>query len=232
MSKSRYSILSTVGRKFLLAVTGLCLLGFIVVHLVGNMLLLVGPEAFNAYAHKLMSLGPALYLAEAVLLALFLIHVVTAIAVTLGNWRARPGGYKKSRDQGDPSRMTFSSKTMIWTGLVLLVFLIVHLITFKYGPGIEQGYVAELEGEQVRDLYRLVVEWFGNGLYVAYYVISMGLLGFHLRHGFWSAFQSLGGFHPRLTPLAYGLGVLAGVILAIGFLGLPIWFYLGGGTLS
>jgi succinate dehydrogenase / fumarate reductase cytochrome b subunit len=207
-------------------------LGFIIVHLIGNLLLLVGPDAFNAYAHKLMSLGPALYLAEAILLAIFLIHMVTAIAVTWSNWKARPGGYQKSTNQGDPSRMTFSSKTMIWTGLVLLVFLIVHLITFKYGPGVEEGYVATLDGEEVRDLYRLVVEWFGNGIYVAYYVISMGLLGFHLRHGFWSAFQSLGGFHPRLTPFAYALGVVAGVVLAVGFLGLPVWFFLAGGVKS
>jgi succinate dehydrogenase / fumarate reductase cytochrome b subunit len=194
--------------------------------------LLVGPDAFNAYAHKLMSLGPALYVAEIILVAIFLTHIVTAIAVTLSNWKARPGRYEEFAYQGDPSRMTFSSRTMIWTGLVLFVFLIVHLITFKYGPGIAEGYVTELEGEQVRDLYRLVVEWFENGLYVAYYVISMGLLGFHLRHGFWSAFQSLGGFHPRLTPIAYALGVAAGLILGIGFLGLPVWFYLGGGTLS
>jgi succinate dehydrogenase / fumarate reductase cytochrome b subunit len=232
MSKSRYSILSTVGRKILLAITGLCLLGFIVVHLIGNLLLLVSPDAFNTYAHKLISLGPMLYVAEGILLAIFLIHMVTAIAVTWGNWKARPGGYKLSKDQGDPSRMTFSSKTMIWTGLVLLVFLIVHLITFKYGPGMAEGYVAQIDGEPVRDLHRLVVEWFSNGIYVAYYVISMGLLGFHLRHGFWSAFQSLGGFHPRLTPLAYALGVFAGIVLAAGFLGLPVWFYLGGGTLS
>ncbi len=229
MSIRRCSILSTVGRKFLLAVTGLCLVGFVIVHLMGNLLLLVGPEAFNAYAHRLMSLGPLLYVAEGLLLAVFLIHIVTAITVTWGNWKARPSGYQTARDQGGPSRMTLSSKTMIWTGLVLLVFLIVHLITFKYGPGIEEGYATSLDGEPVRDLYRLVAEWFGNGIYVAYYVISMGLLGFHLRHGFWSAFQSLGGFHPRLTPLAYSLGIVAGVILAGGFLGLPVWFFLVGG---
>ena len=232
MSQSRYSILSTVGRKILLAITGLCLLGFIIVHLLGNLLMLVSPDAFNIYAHKLVSLGPMLYVAEAILLAIFLIHMVTAIAVTWGNWKARPGGYELSKDQGDPSRMTLSSKTMIWTGLVLLVFLIVHLITFKYGPGVAEGYVSEIDGEPVRDLHRLVVEWFNNGIYVAYYVISMGLLGFHLRHGFWSAFQSLGGFHPRLTPWIYTLGVVAGIVLAVGFLGLPLWFYLGGGTLS
>jgi succinate dehydrogenase / fumarate reductase cytochrome b subunit len=230
MSNSSYSIWSTVGRKILLAVTGLCLFGFIIVHLVGNLFLLVGPEAFNAYAHKLMSLGPLLYLAEGLLLAIFLGHIVTAITVTWSNWKARPDRYEKSTNQGDPSRMTFSSRTMIWTGLVLLVFLIVHLITFKYGPGVEEGYVTMLGGEQVRDLYRLVTEWFSNGLYVGYYVVSMGLLGFHLRHGFWSAIQSLGGFHPKLTPVAYGFGVFAAVVLAVGFLALPIWFYLGGGV--
>jgi succinate dehydrogenase / fumarate reductase cytochrome b subunit len=190
----------------------------------------VGPDAFNLYAHKLVSMGPLLYLAEAILVLFFLTHIVTAISVTLSNWRARPGKYKVNAAQGDPSRLTLSSRTMIWTGLVMLVFLIVHLITFKYGPGIEAGYVTRIDGEEARDLYRLVVEWFSVEWYVVYYVLSMALLGFHLRHGFWSAIQSLGGYHQRLTPVAYGLGTLAAVVLAVGFVGLPIWFYFVGGA--
>jgi succinate dehydrogenase / fumarate reductase cytochrome b subunit len=227
---SRFSIFSTVGRKILLALTGLSLLVFVTVHLAGNLLLFVGPDAFNAYAHRLLSLGVLLYFAEIILAGIFLLHFVTAISVTWSNWKARPSDYEVSGSQGGPSKMTLSSRTMIWTGLVLLVFLVVHLVTFKYGPGVEEGYVVYLDGEPVRDLHRLVVEWFQNGLYVGFYVISMGMLGFHLRHGFWSAIQSLGGFHQRLTPVAYGAGLVAAIVLAVGFLALPVWFYLGGRT--
>jgi succinate dehydrogenase / fumarate reductase cytochrome b subunit len=229
---SRFSILSTVGRKILLALTGLSLLVFVCIHLAGNLLLFVGPEAFNAYAHRLFSLGLLLYLAEIILSGIFFLHIITAVSVTWSNWKARPADYEVSAGKGGPSKMTLSSRTMIWTGLILLVFLIVHLVTFKFGPGISEGYVAsfEVDGEPVRDLHRLVVEWFQNGFYVGFYVICMGLLGFHLRHGFWSAIQSLGGFHRRLTPVAYGAGLAAAIVLAVGFLLLPIWFYLGGGT--
>jgi succinate dehydrogenase / fumarate reductase cytochrome b subunit len=203
---------------------------FVIGHLAGNLLLFVGADAFNAYAHKLISLGVLLYVIEAILVTAFLVHMVTAISVTWNNWKARPDRYKVSAGQGEPSRMTISSKTMIWTGLVLLVFLVVHLITFKYGPGIEQGYVVELDGEPVRDLYRLVVESYGQVGYTAFYVVCMALLGFHVRHGFWSAIQSLGGFHPKLTPVAYSLGLFAAAVLAAGFIVIPVWFYFAGGV--
>ena len=214
-----------------MALTGLCLFGFVCVHLAGNLLLFVGADTFNKYSNHLTSLGPILYLVETVLAALFLIHMYTAVTVTWGNWRARTSRYSKSVSRGDPSLMTLSSKTMIWTGLLLLVFTIVHLVTFKYGPGISEGYVTTIDGEQMRDLYRLVVESFSNPLYSLYYVVSMVFLGFHLRHGFWSAIQSLGGFHPRLTPVMYGLGLVAAVVLGVGFLVIPIWFYFGGSAL-
>lgn len=232
MANRENALWTTVGRKLLMALTGLALFVFVVGHLIGNLLLFVGPDAFNAYSHKLISMGPLLYAVEIGLLAVFLVHMVTASFVTWGNWKARPSRYAVSSSQGDPSRMTLSSKTMIWTGLVLLVFLVIHLITFKYGPGIEEGYVAghDPNGEPIRDLYRLVVEAFSSGIYVTVYVVSMVLLGFHLRHGFWSAIQSLGGFHRRLTPIAYGFGVIAAIALAMGFVVLPVWFYLAGGV--
>lgn len=224
MPKSGHTVWSTLGKKFFLALTGLSLFLFVCIHLAGNFLLFKGPEAFNTYSHKLMSLGGLLYVAEAILLAFFLVHMFTAVTVTLGNWKARPDRYSASASRGGPSRMTVSSKTMIWTGLVLLVFMVVHLKTFKYGP----YYEVQLDGETVRDLYRVVAESFKSELYVLFYVVSMLLLGFHLRHGFWSAFQSLGGHHPRYTPIVYGIGVIAAIILGAGFLFIPIWFYFGG----
>jgi succinate dehydrogenase / fumarate reductase cytochrome b subunit len=228
MANGSYAIWSTVGRKFLLALTGLSLFGFVCVHLAGNLLLYVGPDAFNTYAHRLMSLGGGLYAAELVLVGIFLVHMVSAVSTTWTNWKARPNSYAKTASKGSPSRMTISSKTMIWTGLTVLVFTVMHLITFKYGPGIDEGYVTQLDGEPARDLYRLVEESFSNELYVIIYVVVMILLGFHLRHGFWSAVQSLGLHHTRYTPIIYAVGVLAAIVLGFGFLAIPIWFYLGG----
>lgn len=189
MSKTSAGFWSTVAKKLFLALTGLALFGFVCAHLAGNLLLYVGPEAFNTYSHKLISMGPLLYVVEAILVAFFVVHFLTAFQITWGNWKARPDRYSVSSGQGKPSRMTVSSKTMIWTGLILLVFTVIHVITFKYGPGMDKGYVMYLDGEPVRDLYRLVAESFQDPIYTGWYVFSMVLLGFHLRHGFWSAFQ-------------------------------------------
>lgn len=223
---------STVAMKYFMALTGLGWILFVIAHLIGNLLLLSPDrEAFNRYANTLVGLGFLLVAAEIVLVVGLLVHVFAAIMVTYDNWQARSKGYKVYESRGKPSKMTFSSRTMIWTGLILLVFIPLHVYQFKYGPGIQQGYVVTLDGEQVRDLRRLVVETFGNTWYVVWYVAAMVGLGFHLRHGFWSAFQSLGVYHPRLTPVAYGLGVLVGLTLAVGFIFIPIWVYLTGAPL-
>lgn len=228
MSFFRQILASTIVRKAFLAVTGLGLFAFVVGHLAGNLLIFAGPEAFNSYSHTLISMGGLLYFVEFFLAAVFLIHVAFAILVTLKNRKSRPTKYRTFKSQGPPSRLTVSSKTMIWTGLVLLVFTVIHLETFKFGPDVAEGYVVSHNGEQVRDLHRLVMEVFSDPVYVAWYVAAMILLGVHLRHGFWSAFQSLGVFHPRYTPLIYGAGALFAILLAAGFLAIPVWVYLKG----
>ena len=123
---------------------------------------------------------------------------------------------------------------MVVTGLVLLIFVIVHLKMFKFGPGVEAEYVdvhlTEIHGEEVRDLYRLVEEKFSNVWTVIGYVAVMLLLGLHLRHGFWSAFQSLGIGYPRYAPLIYSVGIVFAIVMAVGFLLLPILIYLRGGV--
>jgi len=223
---------STLARKILLALSGLVLVLFVVGHLGGNLLLFVSSETFNAYSNHLISLGPFLVFIELCLAGIFLIHFFTAIFTTWKNWRSRTEGYAVSESRGGPSRMTIASKTMIWSGLVIFAFLIFHIVTFKYGPGIEQGYVTTIDGQQVRDLYRLVVESFRDPYYMLFYVFSMVFLGLHLSHGIWSAFQSLGGYERRVTPILYGLGFAAALVFAVGFLVIPIWFYFGGGSLS
>ena len=223
---------STLGKKFLMAVTGIGLIIFLIGHLAGNLLLLVGPESYNSYAHKLIKMGPLLYVVEAGLLGFLFLHMISGISVAIGRIRARPVGYAVSGDAGGNSLKSVSSRTMMYTGLVILAFLVVHIVTFKYGPDQAEGYRSIAHGEAVRDLHRLVSEWFSprHPWYVAFYIVSMVLLGFHLRHAFWSAFQSLGIYHPRFTPVIYGIGTLLAIVLAVGFLFLPIWFYVRGGT--
>jgi len=226
-----FPVLSTVAKKIVLALTGLCLAGFISVHLAGNLLLLVGPDAFNLYAHKLLSLGALLYAVELILLSIFTLHLSLAVYNQIANWRARPMGYRKTTRQGKPSRLTLSSRSMILTGLVIITFTVIHVITFKYGPGVEDGYLTEIDGERVRDLYRLVVESFHKEYYVFPYLAVMVLLGLHLKHALWSGLHSLGCTSRRLLPAAYIISAIIAVALSAGFFLLPLWFYFFGGTL-
>lgn len=212
------ALLTTVGKKFVMSLTGLFLVLFVIIHMLGNLTFLAGPAAFNTYSHKLASLGPLLYLIEIVLLGAFVFHAYFAISISIDNRRARPVKYRKLRSAGKPSKKTISSTSMIYTGLVLLVFTIIHLKTFKYGP----YYETEVNGVLMRDLYTLVAETFQNPLYAFGYALVMFLLGYHLRHGFWSAFQSLGTNYPRYSAAIYSTGALLAVVLAFGFVVLPL----------
>ncbi|MFQ5569707.1 MAG: succinate dehydrogenase cytochrome b subunit [Rhodothermales bacterium] len=217
---------SPVGKKVLTGITGLGLTVFVLEHMLGNLSYFSSdPHAYNTYADFLMSLGPLLYAIEVGLLAFFIIHIVMGVNVQVQKKKARPVGYKKYQSVGKPSMQSLSSRTMAMTGGILLLFLILHLISFKYGPGIEEGYVVTVEGSEIRDLKRLLEEKFQNPFYAFGYPAVMLLLGFHLRHGVWSALQSLGATNPKLTPVIYTLGGLLGALIALGFLVLPLWIY-------
>ena len=220
---------STTGKKYLTGATGLALVGFTITHLLGNLSLL-SPEGstFNAYAKMLHDLGPLLYVAELGLLFFVIVHIVIGVGITLKKKKARPQDYEKYKTAGGKSRQSFSSRTMIWTGLVLMFFLVFHLWSFKYGPGIEEGYVTLIDGEPARDLYRLVIERFKSLPYVLGYTLVMLLLGFHLRHGVWSALTSLTLVRPKNSNMIYGIALILGLLLAGGFLLLPIWIYFFG----
>ncbi|MDR4505895.1 MAG: succinate dehydrogenase cytochrome b subunit [Candidatus Scalindua sp.] len=220
------AVRSSVGKKILMAGTALSLVLFVTTHLLGNLKLLSRDSvSFNRYAHKLESLGGLLYLAETGLLLLFLAHITIAISIFLTTRKARPVGYYMHRHMGKAGYNFFGSTTMIYTGVAVLIFLVIHLIHFKFGPGVKDGYIKEIDGESVRDLHRLVIESFQSFWYVSFYVISISLLGIHLSHGVWSAFQSLGASHPRYTPLIFGSGILIALTLSLGFLSLPVLIY-------
>ncbi|RPJ71161.1 MAG: succinate dehydrogenase cytochrome b subunit [Acidobacteria bacterium] len=212
---------SSVAEKFLIALTGLALFLYLVVHMAGNALVFFGPETFNGYAHMLIT-NPLVIPAEIGLAAIFLLHVYKTAVMWWRNRAARPGGYVRRRWAGGPSRKSLASTTMIYTGVITAVFVVLHVRAFKYGA------YYQVEGEEVRDLYRLVVEFFQSPLNVLFYEACLVLLGFHLWHGFSSAFESLGADAPRYTPRVLLLGKVLAVLIAGGFIAVPLWVYFGG----
>lgn len=226
-------LLSSVGKKYLLAGSGLALFGFLVTHLAANLLLLVrdGGRAFNTYPHNLEKWGALLEGAELGLLGVFLLHVALAIGISMKARRARGGNIGHSpKTKGGASHLSLASRSMIFTGLFILVFLVIHLVHFKYGAGVSQGYITDINGEPARDLYRLVVESFSEPGWVAFYVIAMAVLGFHLRHGIWSAFQSLGWMSAPLNARLYLVAMLLAAVMAGGFALIPLVLFLRGGS--
>jgi succinate dehydrogenase / fumarate reductase cytochrome b subunit len=213
------ALTSSIGRKLLMAATGLLLIGFLVIHLTGNLLIFVGADAFNEYSHALVS-NHFIYLAEFGLLVLFVLHLVSGVAVTRANRAARPQGYAAKRKAGHTSNKSLASTTMILSGLVVLVFVPLHLVTFKFGAWYEDAH-------GIRDLHRLVVEVFRDPVHVAWYVVAMAVIGFHLWHGFASGIETLGVASRR--PLRH-LSWLLAVAIAGGFALIPIILFLAGGT--
>jgi succinate dehydrogenase / fumarate reductase cytochrome b subunit len=168
-------------------------------------------------------LGNVIYIAEFLLASIFLIHFIYAILVTIDNWRARPQKYAVVRNAGHTSKKSFASKTMIYTGLIIIAFLVWHLLHFKFGKMI---MYTTADGKDIRDLYIVVYQFYGNIVNVILYIGVMALLGFHLSHGFWSAFQSLGLSGKRFTPFVYGVASGFALLMAAGFIVLPVWIFI------
>ncbi|MEM8503694.1 MAG: succinate dehydrogenase cytochrome b subunit [Cyanobacteria bacterium P01_D01_bin.1] len=209
---------SPVGKKILTGVTGLGLITFVIGHLLGNLTLFFSPTAYNRLARFIDGLGPLLYLVEFGLLAMVSVHAAIGISIYLGKRRARLVQYAEYESAGEPSRQTIASRTMLFSGLLLASFLIWHLATFKFGP------VYRLPRSTDRDLARLVFETFRQPGYTAGYVVILSLLGLHLRHGLWSALQSLG---VATKPSVVMVSSVFGSAIALGFIGLPLAIYFG-----
>ena len=210
---------SSVVEKLLIALTGLALFLYLVVHLIGNTLLFLGPTMFNGYAHALIS-NPLVIPIEIGLAAIFILHVYKTSVMWWRNRGARPVAYEQKRWAGAPSRKSWASSTMIYTGALTAIFVVLHVKAFKYGA---TGDVA-----RQRDLYGLVTRFFHSPLNVLFYEIVLVLVGFHLWHGFSSAFESLGGDEPRYTPRVLLAGKVLAVVIAGGFVFIPLWVFFGG----
>lgn len=187
-------------------------------HMIGNLLILVGPDAYNKYSHAIIS-NPLLYLAEGGLVLTLLVHVVTGIKLTLHNRWARP--QKNAMATNGVKAARPASKWMAFHGSLILVFVILHLITFKYGP----HYTTTVDGVEMRDLHKLIIEVFQSPGYVAWYVVALIMVGLHLSHGFYSSFASLGAFHPRYAPALNKFGYLYAVVVALGFIVQPLYVF-------
>ena len=219
MSTFRRVFSSTVGTKLLIGLTGLALFGYLVLHLAGNALIFAGPEIFNEYSHALVS-NPLLLPIEIGLLAIFLLHVYKTVTNYLANQSARRAGYAMKKYAGHTSRKSIASSTMIWSGLVVFLFILVHVKQFRFGAWYQ------VNGTEVRDLARTEFEVFSQPLWVVFYVIATLLVALHLRHGISSGFQSLGFDHPLYTRQLTRWGIALAVIIGGGLAVIPIWVYL------
>jgi succinate dehydrogenase / fumarate reductase, cytochrome b subunit len=221
MSWLTETLSSTLGRKLLMALTGLFLVSFLIVHLSGNFQLLMNDEgeAFNAYA-KFMTTNPLIKAASYILYSGILLHVIYAIVLAIKNKSARPVKY--ARTSSSP-KVSWNSRNMGLLGTIILIFLVIHLRNFWYE--MHWGEIGvDMNGN--RDLYSVVTAAFAQPLYVLLYIVSMVGLAFHLAHGFSSAFQTLGWNHPKYSPLISKLGLAISILIPIGFAIIPIFLFI------
>jgi succinate dehydrogenase / fumarate reductase cytochrome b subunit len=212
---------SSIGTKLLVGITGLFLFFYLLIHIAGNLVVFAGPDTFNKYAGALSG-NPLVLVIEAVLLVAFLIHVLKTVTMTLANRRARPVAYVVKKPAGGRSRKTLASSTMIVSGIWLLIFVVLHVRAFKFGP-------MHKTPDGLHDLYRLEMDNFANPLVVVFYVLSMLVVGSHLSHGISSAFQSLGLDHPAWTPRILVGGKIAAGLITMGFIVIALWAHFNGG---
>lgn len=211
---------STVGRKYIMGITGLIWMGFILTHMLGNMLILVSADLYNAYGHAIVSNKLLLYTAESGLVAALIVHVVTAISLTAKNRMARNTRYAMTPNGSKGA--SFASKTMALQGSIVLAFIILHLITFKYGT----EYTTVVNGVEMRDLHKLVIEVFQKPGYILWYFVALVLMMFHLSHGAHSVFQSFGILERKMQASLKKFAWTYAIIVVGGFLSQPIYVFL------
>jgi len=213
---------SSVGKKITMATTGLLLSLFLVIHLFGNLFLYAGPDLFNLYVERLSSLKPLVRVIEVLLTLIFLVHIINALQLTLRN---RKSAGDTSYNQSTANEVSpVSSRFMGVTGSIIFIFLVIHLQTiwFTFQTHHEEGQFYDIiTGNDVG---------FGNPVYAIFYLIAMFLLGFHLRHGFQSAFQTFGIRYNKYGKLIEAIAVIFWLIIPVGFATIPISFgFLTGG---
>jgi succinate dehydrogenase / fumarate reductase, cytochrome b subunit len=216
---------TAVGKKWVMAITGIVLLGYVFAHMVGNLKLYYGPADMNAYGDWLRHLGypilqnsQMLWIMRTGLLVAFILHLHAAYSLTMMNRAARPVGYQSQRDY---IAADFAGRTMRWTGIIVLAFIVWHIMDITLGtPGVNDEFIAH-------DPYNNVVTSFERPLVAAFYVVANLALGVHLYHGAWSMFQSLGVNNPRLNHARRGFATLLAAVIVVGNVSFPIMVQAG-----
>jgi succinate dehydrogenase / fumarate reductase, cytochrome b subunit len=223
MSWVSKTLSSTLGKKLIMALTGLFLILFLIGHVSGNTLLFKndGGEAFNIYA-KFMTTNPAVKLLSYITYISVLAHVVYSIILTKSNKTARPIGYAISKSE---TNSAWSSRNMGVLGTIVLIFIVIHLQGFWYKMHWGNLPMVDYNGEQYKDLFSIVQFAFQQEWLVALYVLSMVFLGFHLSHGFSSAFQTLGLNHVKYSPAIKKIGLAFSIIVPALFASMPLYIY-------
>src|SRR3954454_21394169 len=216
MSRLRLLWQSSVGKKSIMAVTGLIWVAYLVTHVLANLLVYQGPVRINAYSALLHGTGGALWAARLVLIAALVLHVVAAVQLAGRQYEARPSGYAGGRE---PQVSTWASRTIRWGGALILVFLVYHILHFTVGT----AHPDFIDG----DPYHNVATGFHNPIVVAVYLIAMAAVGLHLYHGIWSSGRSLGMSQPSPRPLRRSLALALALLVWLGFTVIPIAVYGG-----
>ncbi|MBI3282343.1 MAG: succinate dehydrogenase cytochrome b subunit [Acidobacteria bacterium] len=202
---------TTVGKKVIMAATGLILFGFVIAHLLGNLQIFLGdPQILADYAHKLRAIPALLWAARITLLLAVLLHIWAAVQLARLKIDARPVSYRKRRAVGS----TYASRTMYWSGPIIAAFVIYHLMHFTWGTA--------LPGFQELRPHENVVLGFRSVPASLVYIAAMVLLGLHLHHGLWSMFQTLGVSHPRYTPALKRFAAAIALFIALGNISIPV----------
>jgi succinate dehydrogenase / fumarate reductase cytochrome b subunit len=203
---------SSIGKKVVMAVTGLVLFGFVVAHMLGNLQVYLGPEALNGYAEKLREVPALLWALRIGLLVAVTLHVWSAYALTRMNRAARPAGYRERANRAS----TYASRTMRWSGVILLLFVVYHLMHFTFGTrAVHPQFVPG-------DVYHNFVTGFQNPLVSAFYILATLALGLHMYHGVWSMVQTVGLSHPRYNRWRQAFAVAVTAVVIAGNLSFPL----------
>jgi succinate dehydrogenase / fumarate reductase cytochrome b subunit len=201
---------SSIGKKVVMAASGAVLFGFVIAHMLGNLQVYLGPEAFNGYAEKLRQLPALLWTARLGLLAAVVAHIASAYSLTRTSNAARPVGYR----QRESRESTYASRTMRWGGVILLLFIVYHLMHFTFGnahPDFVPG-----------DVFHNFVAGFQSPVVSGFYIAAMLALGLHLYHGVWSMMQTMGLSHPRYDNLRHAFATLVAVAVVAGNVSFPV----------
>lgn len=224
MSWFTQALSSSIGKKVIMSLTGLFLITFLVVHVSGNMLLFKddGGEAFNLYT-EFMTTSPLIKIASYILYIGIILHVIYSLVLSLNNKNARPIGYAKAHQEQNSS---WKSRNMGILGTIVLIFLLIHMRSYWYEMKFGAVPTKTYAGVEVDDLYTIVKASFERWWYVGLYVLSMVGLAFHLSHGFWSAFQTLGMNHRKYMPMIKKVSLLFAIIVPLLFASMPVYFFL------